>query len=102
MMVMLAGTIRRVDMCQPDTGEDYTALGSAHGQDHACVAHWNILAAGKLVTRQVLLPTQREHHYTPASAGLLLGLLARRYVLSKSLMTRRRGCHVPFGGGVST
>ena len=27
------------------------------------VAHWNILAAGKLVTRQVLLPTQREHHY---------------------------------------
>ena len=60
------------------------------------VAHWNILAAGKLVTRQVLLPTQREHHYSPASAGLLLWMLARRYVLSMSLMTRRRECHPHF------
>jgi hypothetical protein len=33
------------------------------------VAHWNILAAGKLVTRQVLLPTQRRASLQPRFGG---------------------------------
>jgi hypothetical protein len=55
------------------------------------VAHWSILAAGKLVTRQVLLPTQRIASLQPRFGGAFMWLLARHYVLSKSLMTRRRG-----------
>ncbi len=44
------------------------------------VAHWNILAAGKLVTRQVLLPTQREHHYSPLRRGFCCGCATLRVV----------------------